>query len=195
MHNALNSRWSLVVGAACAMGLLWPSPGAAQAVSGQARAIHATTASSGSITLGDTGTLGGPTDARESSQLSGSVDALLSGETLHATTIGWDDQVSSEASVSNLSVTVGGNTITAELALARVIVGKNNATRVRTSTVQALTINGSAVNVNGHANQTVTIPGGTLVINEQSGNVVNALHIVINGEADVVIASASANVQ
>jgi hypothetical protein len=181
--------------AAFAMGLLWPSAATAQTVAGYARAVQATTASSGSVTLADTGTLGGPTDAREASQQTGSVAALLSGETLHAATIGWDDQASSEASVSNVSVSAGGNTITAEFALARVIVGPRGNTRVRTSTVEGLTINGAAVNVSGQANQRITIPGGTLVINEQSGSVVNALHIVINGEADVVIASASASVQ
>jgi hypothetical protein len=195
MQIRKTSRWSLMAAAAFAMGLLWPSAATAQTVAGYARAVQATTASSGSVTLADTGTLGGPTDAREASQQTGSVAALLSGETLHAATIGWDDQASSEASVSNVSVSAGGNTITAEFALARVIVGPRGNTRVRTSTVEGLTINGAAVNVSGQANQRITIPGGTLVINEQSGSVVNALHIVINGEADVVIASASASVQ
>lgn len=193
MQIRKTSRWSLVAAAACAMGL-WPSTGAAQTVAGYARAVQATSASSGTVTLADTGTLGGPSDARESSQLTASVAALLSGETLHATTLGWDDQVSSEASIGNLSLTVGGNTITAELALARVIAAKGS-TRVRTSSVQGLTVNGAAVDVTGRANQSITIPGGTLVINEQTGDVVNALHIVIDGEADVVIASASALVQ
>lgn len=194
MRIRQTSRWSLVAAATCAMGLLWPPPGAAQTVTGHARAVQAATASSGMTTLADTGTLGGPTDAREASQLTGSIPAVLSGETLHATTIGWDDQVSSEASISQLSVTVGGNTITAEFALARVIVAKG-ATRVRTSSVTGLTINGAAANVSGQANQSITIPGGTIVINEQMGTVVNALHIIIDGEADLVIASASAGAQ
>jgi hypothetical protein len=194
MRIRKTSRWSLTAAAICAMGLLWPAPGAAQTVTGHARAVQATTASSGSVTLADTGTLGGPTDAREASQDTGSIPAVLNGEALHAATIGWDDQVSSEASVTDFSVTVGGNTITAELALARVIAARGSA-RTRTSIVQGLTINGAAVAVTDRANQSITIPGGTLVINEQAGSVVNALHIVINGEADVVIASASASAQ
>ena len=197
MQIRKTSRWSLVASAACAMTLLWPSPGAAQTVAGHARAVQATTASPGGMTttmLADTGSLGGPTDARESSELSGSIPALLSGEALHAATMGWDDQVSSEASVTDFSVTVGGNTITAELALARVTAAKGSA-RTRTSIVEGLTINGTAVEISGRANQTITIPGGTLVINEQTGDVVNALHIVIDGQADVVIASASASAQ
>lgn len=194
MQIRKTSRWSLVAAAACAMSLLWPSPGAAQTVAGHARAVQATTASSGSVTLADTGTLGGPTDAREASQQTGSIEALLSGETLHATTIGWDDQVSSEASMGDFVVTVAGSTITGEFALARVIAAKGSA-RARTSSVKGLAINGVAIDVTGRANQIITIPGGTIVINEQTGDVVNALHIIIDGEADVVIASASANAQ
>lgn len=195
MQIRQQSHRSLVATAAFAMGLLWSSAAAAQTVAGHARAVQATTASSGSVTLADTGTLGGSTDAREASQQTGSVGALLRGETLHAATIGWDDQASSEASISSVSITAGGNTITADFALARIIVGSRGNTRVRTSTVEGLTINGAAVSVSGQPNQSIAIPGGTLVINEQSGSVVNALHIVINGEADVVIASASASVQ
>lgn len=194
MQIRKTSRWSLVAAAACAMSLLWPSLGAAQTVAGHARAVQATTASSGSVTLADTGTLGGPTDAREASQQTGSIEALLSGETLHATTIGWDDQVSSEASMGDFVVTVAGSTITGEFALARVIAAKGSA-RARTSSVKGLAINGVAIDVTGRANQIITIPGGTIVINEQTGDVVNALHIIIDGEADVVIASASANAQ
>lgn len=91
-------------------------------------------------------------------------------------------------------VTVAGSTITGEFALARVIAAKGSA-RARTSSVKGLAINGVAIDVTGRANQIITIPGGTIVINEQTGDVVNALHIIIDGEADVVIASASANAQ
>ena len=66
---------------------------------------------------------------------------------------------------------------------------------VRTSTIDDLTINGVPTTVTGAANQTIAIPGGTVVINQQNGNVVHALHIIVNGVADVVIASASANPQ
>lgn len=197
MQIRTTSRWSLVAAAACAMSLLWPPPGVAQTVSGHARAVQATTAAPGGITttmLADTGSLGGPSDAREASQLTGTIPALLSGEALHAATIGWDDQVSSEASVADFSITVGGNTISAELAMARIIAARGSG-KSRSSSVKGLTINGVAVDVSGHANQTLTIPGGAIVINEQAGTVVNAIHIVIDGVADVVIASASASAQ
>jgi hypothetical protein len=193
MQISSTSRWSLVATAACAMGLLWPPPGAAQTVTGHARAVQVTTASSGTTTLADTGTLGGPTDARESSANSASIPSILTGEALHASTIGWSDQVSSGASITALSLTIGGNTISADLVQAQSI--STSRRSIATTRVSGLVVNGGVVAVSGNANQTITIPGGTIVINEQAGSVVNGLHIIIDGEADVVIASASASAQ
>jgi hypothetical protein len=197
MRNAIASRWRLAAVAAGAMALSWPVTGAAQTVAGQARAVQATVASPIGLTtttLADTGTLGGPTDARDASQLTGSIPALLSAEVLHATTIGWDDQVASEASMGGLSITIAGSSITADFVQARVIAAQGAAGN-RTSSVAGLTINGVPVDVSGLANQTISIPGGAIVINEQAGNAVNAIHIIIDGTADVVIASASASAQ
>jgi hypothetical protein len=65
--------------------------------------------------------------------------------------------------------------------------------------IDSLSINGLAVAVTGTPNQTIAIPGGRVVINEQpassTGMVVNALHIAVAGVADVVVASANAGVQ
>ena len=51
--------------------------------------------------------------------------------------------------------------------------------------------------VTGDPNQTIDLPGGVVVINEQQvssdgATTVNALHAVISGLADVVVASATA---
>jgi len=51
--------------------------------------------------------------------------------------------------------------------------------------------------VTGDPNQRIDVPGGVVVINEQrvspdGTTVVNALHAVISGVADVVVASATA---
>ena len=192
METRTTSRWSLVATAMCAMGLLWPPPGVAQTVSGHARAVQASTASTGSATLADTGTLGGPTDARESSASEGAIPSVLSGRTLHATTIGWSDQVSSEASIAGLAITVGGHAITADFVQARKISGKRTNVAVH---IHGLTVDGNTIAVSGSPNQTITIAGGRIVIDERSGNTVNALHITIDGEADVVIASATASAQ
>ena len=62
-----------------------------------------------------------------------------------------------------------------------------------------LSINGLLIDVTGLPNQTVGIPGGQIVINEQQRSlgrtVVNALHVVVTGVADVTIGSATAGVQ
>src|SRR6185295_15458928 len=103
--------WRLVAGGALVATLGSAMPAAAQTVSGQARAIQTSIVDSlGGITttmLGDTGTLGGATDWREASAPGGAVSSIISGNTLHATTIGWTDQVDSEASVSDLAIKVG----------------------------------------------------------------------------------------
>lgn len=204
MQNTIASRWSLVAVAACVAclaGLLWPASGSAQSVAGQARAVQATIASPdgiSTITLADTGTLGGATDVRQASQLTGSIPSLLSGDALHATTIGWPDQVASEASMAGLALTIAGNTVSADFIMARAlsVVG---ATGTGAVTIGGLSINGLPVSISGSPNQQVAIPGGLVVINEQktssAGTVVNALHIMIDRTADVVIASAAANAQ
>ena len=191
------SGWSLVAVAACAMVLGRPVNTSAQNVSGQARAVQATVGTLLGVTtsiLADTGTLSGPTDARHASKLSGSIGSLLTAETLHATAIGWPDQVASEASMAGLSLHIAGNTITAGFVQARAT-SVAGAAGIRTSSIDGLAINGLAIDVTGAPNQGISIPGGAIVINEQIGGVVNALHIMITGVADVVIASASANAQ
>jgi hypothetical protein len=195
MRKRTTPGWSLAL-MGCAVALLWPDAGSAQTLSGSARAVRATIASPQGITttqLADTGTLGGATDAREASATDGSIPSLLSGQTLHATTIGWSDQVSSEASIAALAITVGGNTITADFVQARAISAGRRTSAA--ANIDGLVVNGSVINVSGDPNQTITIPGGTIVINERVGSVVNALHIIINGEADVIVASVDASAQ
>jgi hypothetical protein len=199
MHHTIASRWSLVAVGACVAGLFWPASGSAQTVTGQARAVQATVAGllgTNTTVLSDTGTLSGPTDAREASQGTGAISNLLSGEALHATTIGWPDQVASEASIADLALAVAGNTIGADFAMARAGAGS---TSIRTVNIGGLSINGVPIDVTGEPNQSIWIPGGRVVINEQQtsagSTVVNALHVVVDGVADVVIASATAVVQ
>ena len=200
-HPAAHS-WRLIAGCALVAAIASAMPVAAQTVNGQARAIQTSVVDAlGGITLtvlGDTGTLSGTSDARETSAASGAVPSIISGNTLHATTIGWPDQVDSEASVSDLAIKVGTTTIGADFIMARTsaLLGLSNTNNV---SVDTLSINGVQVAVTGNPNQTINIPGGRLVINEQpsssAGTVVNALHISVAGVADVVVASATARVQ
>jgi hypothetical protein len=67
------------------------------------------------------------------------------------------------------------------------------------STISNLSINGTPIYVTGAPNQAVWIPGGQVIINEQSISstgtaVVNAIHVTVTGVADVVIASATAGI-
>jgi hypothetical protein len=112
---------------------------------------------------------------------------LLDGEVLSATTIGYPNEVDSAASLAGLNLNVGGVGVSADFVIAEA------------SYIDNLAINGTPVSVSGDPNQTITIPGGQLIINEQTisssgAMVVNALHIIVNGVADVVIASATAGI-
>jgi hypothetical protein len=173
----------------------WPTAGAAQTVTGQARAVQVNALDP--TVLADTGTLGGSSDARDATLGFGLVPAVLSAEVLRAVTIGWPDQVASETSLANLSMAVGGAGISADFVMA-----KASALLGQPSTASAiianLSVNGMPVAVTGMPNQHISIPGGQVVINEQivslSGTTVNALHATVLGLADVVIASAKAGI-
>jgi hypothetical protein len=174
-----------------------PTASPAPTLAGQAAAVRASTPI-GATTLADTGTLGGADDARNASALTGSIPSLLAGEVLAATTIGWSDQVSSDASLANLGMSVAGIGISADFvsAAATAVAG---AAGSGSSLVENLAINGAPVSVTGDPNQVVDIAGGRIVINEQQasagGMVVNALHVIVDGVADVVVGSASAAIR
>ena len=65
--------------------------------------------------------------------------------------------------------------------------------------IDNLVINGMPVAVTGSPNQLIAIPGGQIILNEQTMSstgsaVVNAIHVTLNGIADVVLASARASI-
>ena len=176
-------------------------PGRAQTIRGRASAMTSTISTlfgSTSVALADTGALTDPTDAREASEGSGAVSSLVTGDALHATTIGWPDQVASESSVADVAVSIAGNAIGADFVMSRARAVQGAAASGGTD-VQGLSVNGVAIPVTGAPNQTVWIAGGRIVINEQqiseTGATVNALHVVVAGVADIVIASATADVR
>ena len=122
-----------VTGAAQLGGLPQPLPlpigggGTTQTVNGIASAVQAY--SLGTVTtLASSGTLSGLTDARQASQLTGSVPALLSAETLHATAIGLSDRVASQASLGNLVLGIGAISIGADAVLAQAEAAAGSAT-------------------------------------------------------------------
>lgn len=204
MHQALSSRWSRAAVVLVLAGMLaWPATSGAQSVSGFASTAQATVLGV-TTTLGHTGSLADEDDARGVSQLSGSIPSVLSAEALHAATIssvyGWDsgDSVASEASLANLGLTVAGNSISARFLMAEALapVGSDP---VGSATVTGLRVNGVSVWVSGEPNQTVSLPGATLVLNavdsSTSGITVTALKVTSwDGLSDVAVATAMAGV-
>jgi hypothetical protein len=206
MRQKHQHRSALAAIALMLAGLLaWPAASIAQlsaalTVVGDARAVQATVfgpLGTTTTTLADTGTLGGTTDARDASQLTGNIPSLLTGEVLSATTIGYPNEVDSSASLASLNLTVAGVGISADFVVAQVsqVLG---AAGSGSSSVDNLSINGTPVIVTGDPNQTIAIPGGQLIINERqvssNSTTVNTLHVIVNGVADVVIASATAGI-
>jgi len=187
--------------------LSWPAQSASAnntAFSGEATVVQATVLGLPPIVLSDTGALDSTGGAREASLLDANVPGLLTAEVLHASTVGQGQRSSSEASVANVTLTVGGNTITAGLLRASATAECHNGTASvsGSSEIVDLVVNGQAVVVSGQPNQTISLPVGRVIINEQqssvSGNTgditVNALHVMVDGVADVIISSAHADI-
>jgi hypothetical protein len=112
--------------------------------------------------------------------------------------------------VANLNLSVGGNSITADFLMSRAM-AVCGAAPTGSSEIANLVVNGQTITVGTEPNQTINLPNGRIVINEQTasssqnGNnsnssiTVNALHVTINDLtggvlADVVIASAHADI-
>jgi len=196
----LRSRFiGILVGIAGLLAL--PGVSAAQTITGQAAAAQATVfglLGTNVLSFANTGTLSSPTDALQASQLSGNILGALTAEVPQATTIGYPDQVDSAASLANLALSIAGNAIRADFVNSEASTVLNGASS-GTATLTNLSLNGVPVAVTGAPNQAVYLPGGQMVINEQQtspgGIVVNALHIIVNGVADVVVGSAVASIQ
>jgi len=153
-------------------------------------------------TLADAGPLPSSGGAQEASLLDASVPGLLTAEVLHASTVGQGNRSAAEASVAELTLTVAGNTIGADLLMARAQAscGPGGASVRGSSEIVGLVVNGQRVAVSGAPNQVVSLPGGGMVIvNEQDtstpGSItVSAVHVIVPGAADVVISSAHADI-
>jgi hypothetical protein len=172
----------------------------ATSYSGRATVVQATVLGL-STTLVDAGPLPPSGGAAEASLLNASVPGLLTAEVLHATTVAQGNTSQSEASVAELTLTVGGNSISAGLLEARAtaMCTDGGATASGSSDIATPSVNGQAIAISGAPNQTVVLPNGRVIINEQTsagtGDItVNALHIIVDGLADVIISSAHADI-
>src|SRR5689334_5409801 len=108
MNRIPNDRWlrHSLLALSLAGATAWSAAAAADVV-GQAKAVQATVLGA-SASISDTGTLAGPDDAREASQLSSNVLSAISAEVPHATTIASrtpaGSAVASEASLAGLVI-------------------------------------------------------------------------------------------
>jgi hypothetical protein len=196
---------------------LWSATGAAQLLGGSTLTDTTGTLSgtTGTLTTGgsqasasravvmgivtslvDTGTLTSPSEPLGSGLPVGSIPGLLTAESLHATTMGWTDQVVSEASLSNLAMTVAGTGISADFIQSRAL-AVSGAVPTGLASIEGLSIGGVPVSVGSAPNQSISLPGLSVILNEQiqsaSGISVNALRVKsLDGLTDVVVGSAKA---
>ena len=197
MTRTIRHLRTLAVLALTGAGLLaWPAAATAQTVSGSAAAVQANVLGV-TAALADTGPLADASDLREASALESGILSLGSADVLHAATGASPDYVDSEASLADAGLAVAGNFISAAfvMAWAEAPVGGSP---VGTSEIDGLSINGVPVTVTGQPNQTVWLLGGQVILNEQiptsTGTTVNAVHVIVSGVADVVLATASAGI-
>jgi len=128
---------------------------------------------------------------------------------LHAATIG-QLSTDAEASLADVDLTISGIGITVGFLMARSSVSCEAAPAgAGRSQLANLVINGQPIAITGTPNQTLSVPNGSVIINEQAGAVgrggahltVNALHVTTRDPitrlvvADVVLASADAAIQ
>jgi hypothetical protein len=196
-QSVFRTRLLLAFALPVALAAAWPTTAAGQTVTGQARAVQVSTPF-GTSALADTGTLGGPSDARDASMVVGRSGSVVSAEVLHATTLGLGDRVSSQVSLANVGVRVGLTSVTADMVMGSVA-SALGAPATASALVGNLAVNGIPVDVTGSPNQLIAIPGGQIVINEQvtsaTGASVNALRVSVAGEADVILGAAAAGIR
>ena len=218
MKFTQQQRPAAVVMALTLAGLLaWPTAGLAQlpplplplptptastsSVTGQATAAQVVVlgllGTATSTSLASTG-ISGTNSESDVGQVTGSIPSLLGAEALNAATYSYSNEVDSVASLGSLSISVAGINISADSVIAeasQVLGGAGGGTAY----IDNLAINGVPVAASGAPNQTISIPGGQIVLNEQTisstgSAVVNAIHITVNGIADVVLGSATAGI-
>src|SRR5438132_5854704 len=127
MQQIVPHRRALVALSIFVVGLAgWPVPTGAQistvtitsVVSDATGTATGTLAAGITTVLGGTGDLGGTPGALGASALTGQVPGLLTGEVLHATTIGYPDRVDSEASIADVALEIAGTTIEVDFVMA-----------------------------------------------------------------------------
>ena len=196
-------------------GLTLISSASAQSFGGYATGVEVTIPATGTTIRAATGTLPPSGGTVEASLLTTTIPGSLTGGavtlsagTLHSAAVGLA-ATNAEASMESLNLTISSNQITADFLMARSKASCGPGPAVTgSSQVANLVINGQTITVTGAANQTVALPNGTAIINEQlptvAGSIgklnVNALHVTttdtVTGQqlADVLLAAVDAEI-
>lgn len=190
------------------------SVASAQTFGGYATGAQVTVPATGTTIRAATGTLdpsGGTVDASllvatiPSSLTGGAVS--LSGGVVHSAASGLI-ATHSESSMADMSLTISGNEITADFLMARSAASCGPAVSGSAQVIN-LIVNGQPITVTGTPNQTVTLPNGSVVINQQSSSVsgssatltVTALRVntvdAVTGQplADALLGTVAAEIQ
>jgi len=185
----------------------WASSGAVT-FSGQATVVKGTVAGQ-SVLLADTGPLPNSGGTLDATVLDATIPGMLQVEVLAATASGQGDTSNAEATVSSLTLTAGGNSISADFLAANATATCSNGTATVSgdSEIVDLSVNGQPIVVAATPNQMVSLPLGQVFINEQNNSfsgqgastTVNALHVVIPAiglvpATDLTISSAHADI-
>jgi hypothetical protein len=202
MHPRFRATgWLAVLAFVAALGSGTPASADATAFSGQATAVKGNVLGV-PILISDTGPLPSSGGAQEASLLSETVADTLTVDVLHATTVAGGDRSRAHVSVADLRLTVPGHSVSASFLEARATAscGPNGATASGGAEIADLVVDGQTIVAAGSPNQTVSLAGIGVTINEQTadtattGMTVNALHVVVPGLADVTISSAHADI-
>jgi hypothetical protein len=206
------TRFFLVLLAALAAAVVATTaatPASSTTFSGRATALQGNVLTIPLGPFADTGDVSASGGALEANLLDLN-QAGVSAEVLHATVFAGGSESKAQATLASLSladIAGTGNSVSASFLMAEATASCSNGTASISggAEVANLVVNGEPVVVTGAPNQEVSLPlGGKIVINEQpvasasGGNgelTVNALHIMIPGVADIVVASAHADIQ
>ncbi len=120
MHHRNSSRLSSTAAVIAVLGGLWGWPAVSSAQLLPPLPVPVGTLLGVTTVLGGTGTLvAGTSGVLQASDATGGVPSLLTGEVLHAVTIGYPDQIDSEASLAALALNVAGTSIGADFVMSR----------------------------------------------------------------------------
>jgi hypothetical protein len=176
--------------------------------SGRAIAVDATVLGV-RTTKCDTGPLPSSGGSINNSYPNATIPGVLTAGTLYCHTSGASGVARTEAGVAHLALSVGGHIIYADAlhSMARAACNGVVANAQGHSLVVRLIVNGQQKAITGNANQTIALPNGSIVINQQSGfnlgssaaKTVTALRVTINGVvvpvADIKLSTSRADIE